>query len=260
MARNSILWSVLAALALFLALYFGCNRLSTDEKASAISASIQAKNATNTSLVDVEAAKKSLPADQLQAIVQLEEQAKSVEGAEKSALLKKIASKWYQNQRPDMSGQLALDIAALDKTAEAWGIAGTTLTQAARMAKEADNQRRLADEAIASFDKATELAPDNWQYNLNKAICLAEFPLPTEPMKGILLLRELDTQHPDQPAILLTLGRLAIQTGQFERAITRLEKVAQIAPDNKEVYCFLAEAYAGANQTDKAAAARAKCP
>ena len=77
-------------------------------------------------------------------------------------------------------------------------------------------------------------------------------------MKGILLLRELDAQNPENIAVNSQLARLAIKTGQFDKAIGRLEKVLVKEPNNSKLICLLAEAYSGANNP-KAAAMTEKC-
>jgi uncharacterized protein HemY len=78
-------------------------------------------------------------------------------------------------------------------------------------------------------------------------------------MKGILMLRELDTQHPNNVSVLSQLGRLAIKTGQWEKAITRLEAAQKVEPANDRVACLLLEAYKGAGQVDKAKALENRC-
>ena len=62
-------------------------------------------------------------------------------------------------------------------------------------------------------------------------------------MKGILKLVDLNRNHPDNIAVLYQLGRLAIETGQYKKAVLRLEKVLSLSPENKRAICLLAIAY-----------------
>ena len=50
----------------------------------------------------------------------------------------------------------------------------------------------------------------------------------------------------------MILGKLAIQSGQFDKAERRLAMVVSRQPDNTEAMYFLAEAYKGLGQKEKA--------
>jgi predicted Zn-dependent protease len=91
------------------------------------------------------------------------------------------------------------------------------------------------------------------------ALCYTEHPLADEPMKGILLLRELDAANPNHVGVNLQLARLSIKTGQFDKAIVRLERVLAIEPNSQQANCLAADAYKGAGDATKAAAATKKC-
>ena len=112
--------------------------------------------------------------------------------------------------------------------------------------------------AVNAFQNAASLNPTKLDYKINLALCYTENPPQDEPMKGILLLRDLDKENPDNAAINIQLARLAIKTGQFDKAIARLEKVLASEPNNKKAVCFLAEAYKN-TQNPKAAELAQKC-
>ncbi len=71
-------------------------------------------------------------------------------------------------------------------------------------------------------------------------------------MQAVLMLRELESKHPDNPAVYNALGRLAIKTGQWERAVERLEKAWSLDKKNLNTPCLLAKAYEGIGNTTKA--------
>jgi cytochrome c-type biogenesis protein CcmH/NrfG len=77
--------------------------------------------------------------------------------------------------------------------------------------------------AVQAFENAISLNPDNASHRLNLALTYTEMPPEDNPMKGILLLRELQEQYPENTQVLNALGRLAIQTGQYARAVERLD-------------------------------------
>ena len=59
------------------------------------------------------------------------------------------------------------------------------------------------------------------------------------PMEGILKLRELAENNPNNVEAQYNLGLLSIQSGQFDRAVSRFEKVIEIEPANIEAYFYL---------------------
>jgi predicted Zn-dependent protease len=84
-----------------------------------------------------------------------------------------------------------------------------------------------------------------------KALGYAENPPPDNPMKAVLMLRDLEAKHPDNPAVYNALGRLAIKTGQWQKAIDRLEKAWSLDKNNPTTPCLLQQAYEGAGQPEK---------
>ena len=62
-------------------------------------------------------------------------------------------------------------------------------------------------------------------------------------MKGILMLRDLNTKYPENTAVMNQLARLALQTNQLDRAVERLEAVLKLEPENQMAHCLLAEVY-----------------
>ena len=71
-------------------------------------------------------------------------------------------------------------------------------------------------------------------------------------MKGILLLRDLNEKNPDNVKIILTLARLGLQTGQFDKAIARIESALEIDSENSEAICYMANALEMAERLEEA--------
>ncbi|MBU6343253.1 MAG: tetratricopeptide repeat protein, partial [Bacteroidetes bacterium] len=103
------------------------------------------------------------------------------------------------------------------------------------------------------FEKAATINPGQPEHQVNQALVFAENPPADNPMKAVLLLRELEKKYPESPAVFNALGRLAIKTGQWQKAIERLEKAWQLDRNNFNTPCLLAKAYEGAGQMDKSA-------
>lgn len=63
------------------------------------------------------------------------------------------------------------------------------------------------------------------------------------PMEGILKLRELAENNPNNIEAQYNLGLLSMQSGQFDRAISRFTTVTQLEPTNVEGYFYLGVSY-----------------
>jgi len=102
-----------------------------------------------------------------------------------------------------------------------------------------------------------ELNPDNVDAKIALATCYTEGT--GETMKGVTLLREVTQKDSNNISANIILGKLAIQSGQFDKAIKRLELVLNLRPENTEALYFLAEAYKGKGDKEKAILLFEKC-
>jgi cytochrome c-type biogenesis protein CcmH/NrfG len=109
-----------------------------------------------------------------------------------------------------------------------------------------------AQGAVDCLTEALALNPDNDTTKL--ALASAYIEGTGAPMSGVAILREMVAKDPDHIPANLMLGRLSIQSSQFDKAVARLEHVLEIEPNNREALYFLAEAYKG--KGDKAQAIR----
>ena len=173
--------------------------------------------------------------------------------------LKSLSSLWYQFEKPAIAGHYAEQVAAIENNEEAWSIAGTTFSICVQRAQEKKVKDYCTDHAIKALENASSLNPSNLQHQINLALVYAENPPSDNPMKGILMLVNLNKQDPENVSVLNQLGRLAIKTGQFEKAIERLSKAVEIEPDNATSNCLLGKAYEEAKDVAKAKIYLTKC-
>jgi tetratricopeptide (TPR) repeat protein len=175
-------------------------------------------------------------------------------------LLQQMASEWYRAGRPAISGAYAVQIAEITNTEEAWSIAGTTFSLCLQN-ENADPKTRsyCGDQAEAAYQAAISLNPRNAANRINLAVTYTDNPPPDNPMKGILMLRELEEQYPDNPRVYITLAQLAIRTNQLERAAERLIKADQLDPGNPDVVCPLARVLENLGQAGEADIYARKC-
>lgn len=255
---NRTQWLVVSlASALFLLLYLGFGltpgkhrEIERQRAVSAVSTdmSIILKDAIGT-----------LPAADAASVNALMTSAESSPDSAKASFYQQLSALWYDFKRPDVAGHYAEQIALLKGGEEAWSIAGTTFSICVQQEENEKIKAFCTEKAIETLEKAVSVNPGELQHKVNLALVYTENPPKDNPMKGILMLRDLNEKSPGQPMILTQLGRLAIKTGQFEKAVERLEQALAVEPGHVMANCLLAQAYEGRGMQDKAAAFQRKC-
>ncbi len=173
--------------------------------------------------------------------------------------LKALSSTWYDLGYGAIAGHYAAEVAEMEMTASAWNIAGSTFSLALQQSEDEKIRAYCLENGVSAFEKAISLEPGQIQHRLNLALLYTEMPPQDNPMKGILMLVNLNKEYPDEPTILFQLGRLAIQTGQIEKAVERLRQAASLQPENRDTWCLLAQAEEAAGHMTEAKAAHEKC-
>ncbi|MBK6574575.1 MAG: hypothetical protein IPG21_19345 [Saprospiraceae bacterium] len=180
------------------------------------------------------------------------------EANDELASLKAISGFWYRQQRMDLAGGYAAEVAEIEKTAEAWGIAGTTYMAGLDQMKVEKDRLYCRENSEKAFDRAIALAPEEPQHQMNKALCIVKMP-GEEPMKGIMALLGLEKKFPDYLPLQITLSQLAVQTGQWEKAKKRLGAILEKDPGQREANCLMVEVIAGGQLSEDAGPFRKIC-
>lgn len=243
--------ALLGALLLFTGLYFGFDTKLPQSKRSEQSPIAKEAGVTLEELRT--AAQANLTAPQLAQIEELEQKINAAKNdAERLGLLKRQSSLWYSFGEIPVAGGIAAQVASLEKSDESWSVAGGTFFNALSSSQDPDIRSYCAQQAVKAFENAAAIAPQKVEHSVNQALIYAENPPPDNPMKAVMMLRELESKHPNEVSVYNALGRLAIKTNQWERAIERLEKARSLDKNNLNTPCLLAKAYEGAGNTAKA--------
>lgn len=257
MNRNQTIL-IFAISVFFLFLYFGCDTKNKTQRDLETSRSISLE-ATSPELV-VRSAKEKLG---LANVALLEEIEHNIRDQKTDTLkvpyLTELSSKWYDSGYPIVSGYYAEEIAKILNTERSWSIAGTTYALGVKSDKEDKNRSFAAGRAIKAFEKALSINPDNIDHKLNMAICYTDYPPKDNPMQGVLSLLELNKENPENVKILNQLARLGMQTGQWEKALGRLNKAYDVDSTNRTTICMMAEVYKELGEPSKATKFKQKC-
>ncbi len=115
--------------------------------------------------------------------------------------------------------------------------------------KQPENEFLFIKKAKSCLEKSLAINPKNYAAKIDLAICIKnvnDIQPPkdnTDLMKPALLLLEVNKAEPNNTDALYYLGKLAIETQQFEKAIERFKKLVSLQPQNQENYTELSNIY-----------------
>ncbi len=252
-------WGIVAsAIALFFVIYFGCDTRPKDIAALETSRALAAESTDITTLLGE--ARAGLSSTASNNILALETELESAPSdSARAEVFKRLSSRWYELGHPAVAGYYAQQVAEIENTEESWSIAGTTYSICIQRAEEPRARDFCTGRAIQAFENAISINPGNTAHRVNLALAYTSNPPPDDPMKGVLMLRDLNQKAPDNVLVLNALARLALQTGQYGRAAERLERAQQLEPDDINTICLLSQAYEGLGETAKAQEFAQKC-
>jgi tetratricopeptide (TPR) repeat protein len=249
---------ILASILLFLLLYFGFslkdNREKKERKTEDAALDIVFDETIYLDSLKKMDANLKIKMDALQMIVD-----KSSEKTLKADKLKELSAIWFSTKQILASAIVAEKVATLENTDKSWSIAGANYYESLKGESDESKRAYITQKSVSCFEKASALNNADLSHKVNIALCYTENPPKDNPMKGILLLRALNDKNPNNPLVLTNLGRLAIKTGQFDKAIERLTSVLKIDSNNPKANCLIAEAYRGVNDIPKAMEYDKKC-
>ncbi|HEY8387884.1 MAG TPA: tetratricopeptide repeat protein [Parasegetibacter sp.] len=110
----------------------------------------------------------------------------------------------------------------------------------------------MAREASELFEKALILNPDNDSLKVGLGSCYIFGNLSSNPMEGIMRIREVAERDPENTYAQFMLGVGGVISGQFDRAAERFIRVINKEPENLEAILRLAEVYELTNKNDSA--------
>jgi len=148
------------------------------------------------------------------------------------------------------------EAAKLDKSEKNLTFAAQLILDNLRSEKDEAKLNWKTAQAIALFEKAIELNPDNDDLKVGLGSCYilgkGRVGGPEETMKGIQQLLSVVRKDSNNMKAQMMLGVGGYVSGQYDKAIERLQKVIKSQPDNVEAIAFLADTYAA--KGDKAEA------
>jgi tetratricopeptide (TPR) repeat protein len=104
-------------------------------------------------------------------------------------------------------------------------------------------QTWLATNAKALFEQSLQINPNNDSVQVELGACYLFGNISSTPMDGILKIKQVTDRDPNNMYAQLMLGLGDIKSGQYDKAIERLQLVAKKEPDNLQAVFNLAETF-----------------
>ncbi len=204
------------------------------------------------------AAKSTLSASQTKPVLELEKQLDETnDEGQRVELLKSISSEWNKLNSFALGGFYAEQVASITQTDSAWAIAGSTYYSGFQQAKDSLVQGFCLSKAITSFENAVSVNPKNSTHKVNLGLCYVNGG--SNPMKGIMMIRGVAEENPEDVLASMTLGKLSMRTGQLEKAIQRFLNVIKFDSTNADAHFWVAQAYRQSNDLGNAKTHFQKC-
>ena len=240
-AKSQQLLLVAGAAALTIALYLAPQKVKQEKKTS------------GTEVSDFEsqlnAAKSGLQRQEAAMISALESQLDKETG--NLSLMDSLGGRWDAFRKPGIAAHYFEAHARQDESEKNWLNAAYRYFDAFQSTTDSALQKEMVESAIRCYENVLRINPENLDAKTDLGVCYAEGT--SNPMQGIMMLREVVNKNPEHENAQFNLGVLSMRSGQYEKAAERFQRVLSINPKRKEMYLMAGRAYMLAGNMEKAA-------
>ncbi len=172
------------------------------------------------------------------------------QGESKKVLLQNLSEEWLKLRQPAIAADYLRQLADYDHSYENYMNAGSALASLISFEEENSMRVNIVYGARYCFEQALKLQPDDVNAKVSLASVIVQGT--NNPMEGITMLREVESNHPENVQANIELGRFSIISGQLDKAIDRFGIVLEKDSLNLQAYYLMAQAYLGLKDTSKA--------
>lgn len=180
-----------------------------------------------------------------------------IEQLEKNADYKGLIEEYRKLVKPLAIAHYAIKLAQKEPTVPHYLQAGDYSATLLQTAPDDKARNYLQENIIHAYQEASMLDSSNIDVKLRLAAAYIETS--PQPMQGVAILLDVVRQDSTNIDAQLLLGRFGIVSGQYDKAIVRLEKVLYLQPQNSEALLLLAEAYNNQGNSKKALELLERC-
>lgn len=256
--------TIASAIALIVLLYWGGNTVPPAkpkvENQPGAGAMAQGPNTMKPASFDslLSASRRQLPKTAADSIKTIEnELAANQDSSRMAVVFSQLSGVWGRNGSPAIANYYGGIAAKLEKSQKKLTFAAQYFLQL--MQEENSPSVQVWEAGQAAWCAGQALSIDSTNEDARLALASAYIEGTGEPMKGVQILRGITSEKPDDIPANMLLGRMSIQSGQFDKAVKRFEVVIRQEPDNKEAVYFMAQAYEGTGDKQKAIEMLTRC-
>jgi tetratricopeptide (TPR) repeat protein len=191
---------------------------------------------------------KPLSAEQQRKIDALKANFLKGNATEKLKVTDQLIQEFVKAMHYDSAAFYAENMAKTNPSEVNWYKAGSLYYEAYTFANGA-KVAKMGEKVRETYQKVLDINPNNLTAKTNMAMT---FVATQTPMQGILMLREVIAQDPNNELALYNLGQLSMQSGQFGKAAERFKQILNNHPDNEQAMFLLAASQAELGKKDEA--------
>lgn len=182
---------------------------------------------------------------------------KLVENWEKRKDNKNLIALYHMRGESVMEAHYSVEAALGGKDKDLMVRAGDLYGATSAISNDESLHKYLIDNAVECYQQAVTWDSSNTENRLKLAT--AYMDQGSAPMQGVTILLDVVNKDPNNADAQMLLGKFGIVSGQYDKAIGRLEKVVSLRPQNYDALFLLAEAYRGKGDKAKAVELLRKC-
>ena len=237
MGSRTRVWIVLGAIAIAAAIYFMPKKAGDKKEGEKVQEATGSLPAAGIEKF-IEDGKKQYTATQLTKVEELEAELKK-SASPSVTTLESLGQTWDALKQPGIAAHYYEQKARIDQGEKSYINAAYRYFDAFKASADSAEKNMWVEKAIGAYTKVLELNPANLNAKTDLGICYAEGT--GDPMKGIMLLREVVTEDPKHENAHLNLGFLSVKSAQYEKAMERFDKVLAINPNRIDIYIYKGE-------------------
>lgn len=206
----------------------------------------------------VSESRKQLPKTVVDSVLTIENELTAIRDSSRMAsVFIQLSRIWEQHNMLLIAMYYGAKAAKLENSEKKLTFAGQNFLQLMENESSPSVQLLEAREAVSCLEQSLSINPGNEDTKL--ALATGYIEGTGEPMKGVQILLAITKEKPDDIPANMLLGRMSIQSGQFDKAVARFETILKQQPENKEALFFQAQAYEGKGDKHKAVELLEKC-
>ncbi|MGB0929517.1 MAG: tetratricopeptide repeat protein [Chitinophagales bacterium] len=259
---------IVACILLICGLFFAGNRKSNSIEEDSLASSETTEKASNKIKINFEQLatnlKKKITLEQKDSITNLEAKLRIHKDSSllnRASIYKELGESWEKAQYIELASHYFQQAAVLDSVESRWEEAAEKSAFAFRVSGDSSMRAYLVATTVDAYQKTIAFDTTNLDYQIELAATYIDGygNQGGQVMKGIFMLRDITLIDSTNLKANLLLGQMAIVSAQYAKAVIRLQRVITKDPSNPQAYYYLAEAYIGLGQKEKAIDAYKEC-